>query len=186
MPYLLPDTSAPLLVVQRKGRSYGGRFARWSWFVAVRGGRLEDWPEPVPLEDLGGLPEDEVRRTRFAAWQGGRWCPATASFGFYLLAVGDPNLIFVDSSGHRSPRYALYDPATGSLCVHDGACLIARGPREMSERMADYLSRWQKLGEPSVMAWSVTAKPQPADAVGLGIDRPETRLELTLGRERLQ
>jgi protein-L-isoaspartate(D-aspartate) O-methyltransferase len=175
MPFALPDESAPLLRLVRRGDTWSGEFLRWTWFVALRGGALADWPAPLRAAD-------------HAAWQaaGGRstWrhTPApSASLLLWLLAHDAATVIVADDAnqGRRNGTPGLMDAAGLAVLGDNG--VLGYGDEATAQRLAAHVEAWHAAGRPEVGAWRAVAERGGAVVGGAALRRVCTCLRLDLG-----
>jgi len=192
LPYELPTSAAPLLRLRRSGERWTGAFGGWTWFVALRGGGLEPWPEPLEVgrdPRLAALLDETpvaVPLPRSGlGWDG----PQSENLALYLLAaVPGAGWLHVPDGPHGAGglHCGLATSRTGdpSLAVVLDSTLAGFGAPSARERLAAGIAAWQAAGQPRIGDYQVAAQTATTAQGELVLRRPQTALVLTCGCPR--
>ncbi|NUP99687.1 MAG: protein-L-isoaspartate O-methyltransferase [Armatimonadetes bacterium] len=158
-PFALPDGSAPMLRLVRQRGSCSGRFVRQSWFVSVRGGPWENWPEPLSeqapaLATLRRLPE----RRRALPWgKVGDGRQLHEALGLFLLLHEPERTITIrEGDGRPGIRYALRVTNPDGLAVIGDHELACYGDPAADARLQELLEAWIEGGSPRLYDYRIT------------------------------
>ncbi|MBI5835593.1 MAG: methyltransferase domain-containing protein [Armatimonadetes bacterium] len=169
MPYTLPDGSAPLLCLRRRGDRIAGRWLRWTWFVDLRGGGLAPWPAPREAGD-----HLSRRALPGAPWPSQPGDPRTsAHFDLWLLASDE---------AFTALRWA--GRVLGGLWQPDGLAFCAesdlrwRGSAALADRLEQHCQQWLRAGSPRLTDYTVCPADPGPPGNALLLRRPTTPLWL--------